>query len=67
MTSSTDPREEDFQAASSQLSAGLRTCRSVVSNYRSLIVGDGDSDPSGGDFAASGESPDVPDPSGLMD
>lgn len=67
MTSSTDPREEDFEAASSQLSAGLRTCRTVLSNYRSLLVSDGDSDAGGGDFAASGESPDVPDPSRLMD
>lgn len=65
MTSSTDPREEDFQAASSQLSAGLRTCRTVLSNYRSLLIADGDSDAGGVDFSANAESPDVPDRSGL--
>lgn len=42
MTSPTDPGEESFDAASSQLNEGLRTCRSVLSNYRSLIAGEGE-------------------------
>ena len=35
-----NPREDDFERASSSLSEGLRSCRSVVDNYRAMIVGD---------------------------
>jgi hypothetical protein len=36
-----DPGDDRFDETASQLDAGLRTCRAVVSNYRSLLVGDG--------------------------
>jgi len=35
-----DPGDETFDAASSRLNAGLRSCRSVVSNYRALLTAD---------------------------
>ena len=41
MTSPLDPGDQNFEDASSQLDAGLRTCRAVLSNYRSLLAGDG--------------------------
>jgi hypothetical protein len=37
-----DPVDEDFNAASSRLNDGLRSCRAVLSNYRSLLAGDAD-------------------------
>jgi hypothetical protein len=49
-----DPGDDRFDETTSQLDAGLRTCRTVVSNYRSLLVGDGgelerEADPAGAD------------------
>src|SRR5437868_6618681 len=38
--SPTDPNDEKFEDASSQLSEGLKSCRAVVSGYRALLVGD---------------------------
>ncbi len=35
-----DSQKVDLQEVSSNLSEGLRTCRSVLRGYRSLLVGD---------------------------
>ena len=56
VTSPTDRGEESFDAASSQLNEGLRTCRSVLSNYRSLIAGEGDVEDAQAGFIESGEA-----------
>jgi hypothetical protein len=40
MSAPTDPNDENFDSASAQLSDGLKSCRSVVSNYRALLTGD---------------------------
>ena len=32
-----DPVDGEFEAANSQLNKGLKTCRSVLENYRSLL------------------------------
>jgi len=37
-----NPGDETFDAASSRLNAGLRSCRSVLSNYRALLTADRD-------------------------
>jgi hypothetical protein len=37
-----DPQDSNFDQANSQLSDGLRSCRTVVSNYRALLAGDAD-------------------------
>ena len=42
VTSPTHHDDTNFDAASSQLNDGLRSCRSVVSNYRALLAGDAD-------------------------
>ena len=34
-------RESDVDDVSEQLSDGLKTCRSVVANYKALLAGDG--------------------------
>jgi hypothetical protein len=39
-----DPGDEKFEVASSRLHDGLRSCRAVVSNYRALLVADGEED-----------------------
>jgi hypothetical protein len=54
VNSPSDPGDDRFDETASQLDAGLRTCRAVVSNYRSLLVGDGgdlerQADPAGTD------------------
>ena len=59
MTSPLDPGDENFEAASSQLHAGLRTCRSVLSNYRSLIAGEGEAHAQS-DLTESGEFDEEP-------
>ena len=33
-----DPRDADFEEANSQLVAGLKSCRSVVENYRAMLT-----------------------------
>ncbi|HKH28158.1 MAG TPA: hypothetical protein VKA61_07450 [Sphingomicrobium sp.] len=33
-----DPRDADFEEANSQLVAGLKSCRSVVENYRAMLA-----------------------------
>jgi hypothetical protein len=38
------PGDESFDIANSQLDAGLRSCRAVVSNYRALLAGEGAND-----------------------
>ena len=45
-----DPQDSNFDQANSQLSDGLRSCRSVVSNYRALLAGDSDEAPGNGGF-----------------
>ena len=55
MNSPNDPGHESFDAASSQLNAGLRTCRAVLSNYRSLIAGESDADAEQAGFSEPGE------------
>ena len=55
MTSPLEPGDESFATASSQLDAGLRTCRTVLSNYRSLIAGDGEPDSEQVGFTEAGE------------
>jgi hypothetical protein len=53
-----DPRDADFEEANSQLVAGLKSCRSVVENYRAMLSAEQDEPDDGcndGD-AESGES-----------
>ena len=45
-----DPQDSNFDQANSQLSDGLRSCRSVVSNYRALLAGDSDEGLGNGGF-----------------
>jgi hypothetical protein len=33
-----EPRDADFEEANSQLVAGLKSCRSVVDNYRAMLT-----------------------------
>lgn len=43
-------REDDFERESSRLNEGLKTCRTVVDNYRAMIAGEpphADNDDSG--------------------
>jgi hypothetical protein len=52
-----DPRDADFEEANSQLVAGLKSCRSVVENYRAMLSAEQDEQDAGsriGD-AGSGE------------
>jgi hypothetical protein len=35
-----NPREADFESASSQLNEGLKTCHTMVANYRAMLRGD---------------------------
>ena len=35
-----DPENGEFETANSQLNKGLKTCRSVVKNYRALLSPD---------------------------
>ncbi len=41
-----DPRDADFEVdqASTRLVAGLKSCRSVVESYRSMLSGDQEAD-----------------------
>ena len=55
MTSPLEPGDENFETASSQLDAGLRTCRTVLSNYRSLLAGEPGEDGAQASFTESGE------------
>ncbi|NUR46356.1 MAG: hypothetical protein HOP91_09435 [Sphingomonas sp.] len=55
MTSPLEPGDENFETASSQLDAGLRTCRTVLSNYRSLLAGETGEDGAQASFTESGE------------
>ena len=32
-----EPRDTDYEEANSQLAAGLKSCRSVVQNYRAML------------------------------
>jgi hypothetical protein len=35
-----EPRDADFEQASSQLNQGLKSCRAVVDNYRAILGGE---------------------------
>lgn len=53
-----EPRDADYEEANSQLSAGLKSCRSVVENYRAMLSAEPNApnaDGNAGD-AESGES-----------
>jgi hypothetical protein len=39
-----DSRDADFEEANSQLLAGLKSCRSVVENYRAMLSAESDAD-----------------------
>jgi len=36
----TNPNDQNFEDASSQLNEGLRSCRAVISGYRALLSGE---------------------------
>ena len=58
MSGINEPRDAVYEEANSQLVAGLKSCRSVVENYRAMLSGDQDeptADGGAGD-AESGES-----------
>ncbi len=40
MSGGEDPRDADFEEANVQLSQGLKCCRSVIANYRSMLAGE---------------------------
>ena len=40
MSPEDNPVESDFDEASAQLSEGLKSCRSVVQNYRMMLNGE---------------------------
>lgn len=53
-----EPSDADYEKANSQLSAGLKSCRSVVENYRAMLSAEPNApnaDGNAGD-AESGES-----------
>ena len=52
MPSPTDPNDEKFEDATSQLNEGLKSCRAVVSGYRALLVGDASNETDDGDEEA---------------
>ncbi len=35
-----EPRQDNFEEASAQLSEGLKSCRSVLNDYRAIISGE---------------------------
>lgn len=45
-----DPTDGSFEEAHSNLSLGLKSCRAVVSTYRSLLEPDGRVDGAAGEF-----------------
>jgi hypothetical protein len=56
VTSGDDPRDADFEQASSQLNEGLKNCRSMLNDYRVMLTGKGQNDneePGGGDIGRS--------------
>lgn len=42
MSGINEPRDADYEEANSQLVAGLKSCRSVVENYRAMLSGEQD-------------------------
>ena len=40
MSDADEPRDADFEQASSQLNHGLKSCRAVVENYRAILTGE---------------------------
>jgi len=53
-----EPRDADYEEANCQLAAGLKSCRSMVENYRAMLSAEQDApnaDGNAGDFE-SGES-----------
>jgi hypothetical protein len=58
VTSPTRPGDENFVTASSQLNDGLKSCRAVLSNYRSWLAGDGAGEGSQAGFNETGDEED---------
>jgi hypothetical protein len=40
MSNGDDPDDTEFEQASSQLDQGLKSCRSVLNNYRAILADD---------------------------
>jgi hypothetical protein len=40
MSNGEDPGDTEFEQASSQLDQGLKSCRSVLNNYRAILADD---------------------------
>jgi len=57
VTEKNDSPEGEFEEANNRLSEGLKSCRAVVSNYRSLLAGEsvGEPDPVGPETADADE------------
>ena len=55
--SQSGPGDDNFVATSSQLNDGLKTCRAVLSNYRSLLADEtgGDADQAGFNETSDGD------------
>jgi hypothetical protein len=60
VSSPANPSDESFDAASSLLSAGLRSCRAVVSNYRALLESCADEDGAQAGFSEPAEESERP-------
>ena len=54
MSDINDPRDADFEEANLQLVAGLKSCRSVVENYRAMLTAEQD-EPDADGHAETGE------------
>ena len=55
MSDTNGPRDADIEEANLQLLAGLKSCRSVVRNYRAMLSAEQD-EPNAGDRAGDGEA-----------
>ena len=60
MSEVNEPHDADYEEANSQLAAGLKSCRSVVENYRAMLSAeqdepDGDGRPGEAEFGESFE------------
>ena len=45
------PRDESLDATHARLNDGLKSCRAVLSNYRTLLAGDGEDEQGHAGFA----------------
>lgn len=44
MSAHDTPRDADFESASSRLSAGLKSCRGMIADYRAMLGGESEDD-----------------------